>query len=99
MNIDKNIYRWVYSLCKYGDIYLRLYRESDWKEDNLFSNGKEKTSLNEDVKIKKYSQNDHYVNYLEMYPNPADIFELTKFGKSYAYINAPSKTGNTNTNS
>lgn len=99
MNIDKNIYRWVYSLCKYGDIYLRLYRESDWKEDDLFSNGKEKTSLNEDVKIKKYSQNDHYVNYLEMYPNPADIFELTKFGKSYAYINAPSKTGNTNTNS
>ena len=90
MNVDKNIYSWVYSLCKYGDIYLRLYRESDWKQADLFDNTKTKEQLNEDVKIKAYSQNDHYVNYMEMCPNPADIFELTKFGKTYAYINAPS---------
>ena len=90
MNVDKNIYSWVYSLCKYGDVYLRLYRESDWKQADLFDNTKTKEQLNEDVKIKAYSQNDHYVNYMEMCPNPADIFELTKFGKTYAYINAPS---------
>ena len=97
MNVDKNIYKWVYSLCKYGDLYLRLYRESDWKDDDLFSNNKQnKKSLNEDVRIKAYSQNDHYVNYMEMCPNPADIFELTKFGKTYAYINAPSNPSNNN---
>ena len=90
MNVDKNIYSWVYSLCKYGDVYLRLYRESDWKQADLFDDTKTKEQLNEDVKIKAYSQNDHYVNYMEMCPNPADIFELTKFGKTYAYINAPS---------
>ena len=90
MNVDKNIYSWVYSLCKYGDVYLRLYRESDWKQADLFNDPKTKEQLNEDVKIKAYSQNDHYVNYMEMCPNPADIFELTKFGKTYAYINAPS---------
>ena len=92
MNVDKNIYKWTYSLCKYGDIYLRLYRESDWRVDNLFSDNsnKSKKKLNEDVRIKAYSQNDHYVNYLELCPNPADIFELIKFGKTYAYINAPS---------
>ena len=90
MNVDKNIYSWVYSLCKYGDVYLRLYRESDWKQADLFDNTKTKEQLNEDVKIRAYSQNDHYVNYMEMCPNPADIFELTKFGKTYAYINAPS---------
>lgn len=98
MNVDKNIYRWVYSLCKYGDVYLRLYRESDWEDDNLFSTDPKK-SLNEDVKIKAYSQNDHFVNYLEMCPNPADIFELTKFGKTYAYINAPSSVNNNNNSS
>ena len=90
MNVDKNIYSWVYSLCKYGDVYLRLYRESDWKQADLFDDTKTKEQLNEDVKIRAYSQNDHYVNYMEMCPNPADIFELTKFGKTYAYINAPS---------
>ena len=26
MNADKNIYGWTYSLLKYGDVYLRLYR-------------------------------------------------------------------------
>ena len=35
MNADKNIYGWVYSLLKYGDVYLRLYRESDY-QDTLF---------------------------------------------------------------
>ena len=27
MNVDKNSYRWVYSLCKYGDLYIRLDRQ------------------------------------------------------------------------
>lgn len=35
MNADKNLYSWTYSLLKYGDVYLRLYRESDYK-DELF---------------------------------------------------------------
>ena len=35
MNADKNIYSWVYALLKYGDVYLRLYRESDY-DDELF---------------------------------------------------------------
>ena len=91
MNVDKHIYKWVYSLCKYGDIYLRMYRESDYHNDNLFginNTSSDKKQLNEDVRIKAYSENDHYVNYLEMAPNPAEIFELTKLGKTYAYIKA-----------
>ena len=36
LNIDKNIYKWVYSLCKYGDLYIRLFRESQ-VEDDLFA--------------------------------------------------------------
>lgn len=115
MNVDKNIYKWMYSLCKYGDCYLRLYRESDWRDDLLFNEedkkkkvlteeleekfasvNMRKNQLDEAVKIKAYSKNDHYVNYMELESNPADIFELTKFGKTYAYIIAP--TSNTNQN-
>ena len=37
LNVDKHIFKWVYSLCKYGDLYLRLYRESEYN-DELFTN-------------------------------------------------------------
>lgn len=103
LNVDKYIYQWVYSLCKYGDVYLRMYRESDF-EDNLLKDDDEedrtlnekfaqanetiedKEELTEDVIIKYYKKDDRLVNYIEMIPNPAEMFELTKFGKSYAYI-------------
>lgn len=116
MRVDKNIYSWTHSLCKYGDLYLRIYRESDY-EDGLFdeagkdSQGQEANirhrlneevhlsdpdldpnlnqeaqPLNEDVNIKAYKADDHFVHYLEMQPNPALMFELTRFGKTYAYI-------------
>lgn len=89
---DKHIYKWVYSLCKYGDLYLKLFRESESK-DLLFDNEDEKdNTLNEDVNIKAFSKNDRYTHYVEMVPNPAEIFELTKFGKTYGYIKAPTRT-------
>lgn len=104
MNVDKHIYKWTHSLCKYGDIYLRLYRQSDLGDDFLFDDvsknkkrGRKK--LTEDVKIKVYSKNDHYVNYMEMEPNPAEIFELTRLGKTYAYVKAPVPTDSRNTGS
>ena len=85
LNINKNIYLWVYSLCKYGDVYLRLYRESEYNDD-LF---KDKKTLNEDVKIKSYKKNDSYAHYMEMVRNPAEMFELTRFGKTVGYVKAP----------
>lgn len=85
LNIDKQIYKWAWSLCKYGDIYIRLYRDSDIK-DKLFD--KNKNTLNEDIKIKAYGKNDKYVHYIEMVANPAEMFELTKYGKTYGFIKA-----------
>lgn len=88
LNVDKHIYKWAHSLCKYGDVYLRLYRESDYA-DELFSAKDKKRdtrSLTEDIKIKYYSPSDKYVHYLEYVDNPAQVFELTRFGKTYSYI-------------
>lgn len=112
LNVDKHLYKWTYSLCKYGDVYLRLFRRSDFTDDLFKDDDKQKTqlnekftnlnspeqelkeeleekdkeTLNENVVIKAYSQDDKLVNYIEMVPNPAEMFELTKFGKSYAYL-------------
>lgn len=90
LNVDKNIYRWAHCLVTYGDVYLRLYRESEY-DDLLFDEPKKDKEkgpkkLNEDVVIKAYSKNDNYVHYLEMAPNPAQLFELTRFGKTAAYV-------------
>lgn len=123
MGVDKYIYKWTYSLCKYGDLYLRLYRNSEL-EDGLFNEKENKENerkqklreeietykelhegalpskeelkqMNEDVIVKISSKDDKYSHYVEAASNPAEIFELTKFGKSYAYIKAP--TINTST--
>lgn len=87
LNVNKNIFKWVYSLCKYGDVYLRLYRQSEY-EDALFKSNQKK-ELNEDILIKAYKKTDNYAHYMEMVPNPAEMFELTKFGKTVGYIQAP----------
>ena len=115
LNVDKNIYKWVHSLCKYGDVYLRLYRESDY-EETIFDKVEkskdkkakvdideddtleESKSLTEDLKIRYYSKKDKYVHYLEMADNPAQVFELTRFGKTAAYIKTDVQANNQATN-
>ena len=108
LNVDKNIYQWAYSLIKYGDVYLKLLRNSEYKKDFLFNRQEQeqeqrkvtinedlidstesKEKLDEDVKLKVYEKNDNYSHYVEMIPNPAEMFELTQLGKTYAYIQAP----------
>lgn len=98
LNVNKNMYNWMYSFIKYGDIYLRLYRNSDF-DDGLLDDVKNtklnekfnhinenKDELNEEAKLILYKDNDHFANYVDLVNNPAEMFELTKFGKSYAYI-------------
>ena len=98
LNIDKQLFQWAYCLVTYGDVYVRLYRQSDQGNDLLFKNNERnkklneklsKDTINEDVKIVIYSNNDPYVNYVEMVPNPGEIFDLQKFGKTHGYIKAP----------
>lgn len=100
LNVNKHIYTWMYSFIKYGDIYLRLYRNSDFNDDLLDNSQKTNLNeqfskinssseeLNEEAKMILYKDNDHFANYVELVSNPAEMFELTKFGKSYAYIKA-----------
>lgn len=101
INVDKNIFSWVYCLIKYGDVYLRLYRESDYDDpmfkkekrtalnENLQAADKTKQELEEAVKISLHAANDQYSYYIEMVPDPGTMFELTKFGQTYGYIEVP----------
>ena len=108
MNADKNMYSWTYSLLKYGDVYLRLYRESDYK-DTLFASdnikqvesaknilneeykeeSKQKENLDEAIRLNMHKASDPYSYYVELVDDPGTMFELTKFGKTYGYIEVP----------
>ena len=102
LNVDKNMYKWVYSLIKYGDLYLKLFRQDEYGEDVLFETDKEEKKdrrLNEDVEDKEKLQeavkfhintnNDPYATYVEAVANPGEMFELTRFGKTMGYVQAP----------
>ena len=82
-NVDKNIRSWMYNLIKYGDTYIRLYRKSE-VEDKV----QEKAQLKEEMILKAFAPSDRYAKYVEMQKNPAEMFELYKFGKSVGYVRA-----------
>ncbi len=106
MNADKNMYGWAYSICKYGDVYLRLFRESDYaddvfKADNVDMVNSTRSRLTEDyageekldeaVKLHMHSDHDPYSFYVEEVDDPGTMFELGKFGKTYGYIETPNE--------
>lgn len=93
LEVDKHAYSWVYSLCKYGDLYLKLFRNSEI-EDDLFKNvnADKKQNLQEAVQFRAYAPSDKFAHYVEAVSNPAEIFELTKYGKTAGYIKAPVST-------
>jgi len=105
MNVDKYVYGWTYCLLKYGDVYLKLFRESDY-EDDLFGQPKTKGArdilneeldketaraqgLDENIILSMHNNNDKYSYYVEMVPDPSTMFELTKYGKTYGFIEVP----------
>lgn len=94
LNIDKHAYEWVYSLIKYGDLYLQLFREDDDRDDAIFKSedrrlNEEKKDLKEDVNL-VLSSSKPYTTYVKMKANPGEMFELTKKGKTMGFIEAPS---------
>ena len=107
LNVDKHMYQWAYCLVTYGDVYLRLFRNSDVEEDVLFkkpdnklnkqiNEQKEflddsKQAIHEEAKLRLYSSDDKYIPYVQMVDNPGEMFDLQKFGKTYGYIKAPTR--------
>lgn len=102
LNIDKHMYKWAYCLVTYGDVYLRLFRQSDVSEDKLFknntnnrqlndsrANSRNAEPLNEEAVLKVYSPKDHFIPYVQMVDNPGEMFDLQRFGKTYGYIKTP----------
>ena len=65
MNVDKNIFGWAFNLVKYGDIYLKNLRNSDFTNtifnsqsiQNMYS---AKSHLNETIQLDLKNANDEF---------------------------------------
>lgn len=79
-NLQLNKYAWshIYSLCKYGDLYLELFydREKETSESGELIYSRERGSVLEER--------------IEMKKNPAELFDLYVKGKTAYYINIDS---------
>lgn len=89
LEINKNIYNWVYRLLKYGDLYLKLYKQSEI--DKFIQPKKKSTLLNEGVVVKQ-EDNTPYSHYISVVSDPGEFVELTQFGKTVGFVKVPASS-------
>jgi hypothetical protein len=99
LDINKNCWRDIYSLCTYGDLYLRLYKEGDESDYNTIYN---RNNAGNQLLVKPEEPNLLYEEYVEYVEDPASMFDLQTKGKTAGFMRVcdPSKiTSDNNINS
>lgn len=101
LKLDENAWSHISRLVTYGDLYLETFRKSDLNEEqigkmNLKENSdtntlnsnlkNNKAKLTEDIIVNIYGKDDRLQEYIEAVPNPAEIFDLTKRGKTVGFL-------------
>ena len=86
LDLDKNAWTHIYSLCLYGDLYLETFRDED-----LFSGDKVEDEIANtgSVEVKKLKNGYKMQEYVEAYPNPAEMFDITSHGKTVGFLKVP----------
>ena len=82
LGIEGHAWRDIYSLCTYGDLYFRLYREGDESEAELDNkdNGTAQITVKPHDNTRKLEERIEYVN------NPAAVFDLQEKDKTTGFI-------------
>lgn len=83
LDLNEKAWRHIYSLCVYGDLYLRLYKEGDVSDyATIYSNDVNTMS----VSIKPEDKSRHLEEYIEYVENPACLFDLQVKDKTAGFI-------------
>lgn len=89
LNLNENAWSHIYSLVKYGDLYLETFRDDETDDNPILT-----TDLPySDIKVHKERKGTQMEEYIEAVPNPAEIFDLTKRGKTVGFIKTPTDDG------
>jgi len=83
LQLNKSAWAHIYSLCKYGDLYLELFYDDELGESQE-NNEEEKSRA--DVKIYEQKQGARLTEHIEAVKNPAGIFDLFFHGKTAFYV-------------
>lgn len=82
LGIENHAWRDVYSLCTYGDLYFRLYRDGDESEAELDNRD---NSVSE-ITVKPHDNTRKLEERIEYVTNPAAIFDLQEKDKTTGFI-------------
>ena len=85
LEIPKKLWSIYYNLAEYGDVYLRLFKKTDINPEANQPIEKNPNALNESVMDFSVP----YEDYIELYDEPENVFDLLKNGKTcqFAVIN------------
>lgn len=85
-HLNENAWSHINSLVTYGDIYLETF--TDDKDDSDYT--KQDCTIG-NVSIKKRKKGYKLEEYIELYSNPAEIFDLVEHGKTVGFVKSPVK--------
>ena len=83
LDINKNRWRDIYSLCTYGDLYLRIYKEGDESDYYTMYN---KNLGGSELLVKPEEPDKLYEEYIEYVEDPSSIFDLQTKGKTAGFM-------------
>lgn len=100
LKLDESAWSHILALVQYGDIYLETFRKSDFEEEikgkknienqlsskSVTEDNELKQVITEDIILNVYNDNDKLNEYIELVANPAEIFDLTKRGKTVGFL-------------
>lgn len=81
LNLNKAAWSHIYSLVKYGDLYLETFSDLDEVERKIDGS----------TAMMVEKEGSRLERYIEMVPNPAEIFDLQEKGKVAGFIRTPKR--------
>ena len=90
LDLNKNTWSYIYSLVKYGDVYLETFKDDEIDDDPLIKIPLDYTTAT----ISKHKIGAYIEEYIEKVPNPAELFDLTSKGKTVGFIRTPNENVN-----
>lgn len=88
LEIPERAWKHIYLACKYGDLYLKLFRKGDFEDEDVITNRFRASNQVKVVNDVKEEENltYPYEEYVEDVSDPATMFDLRKRGKTAGFI-------------
>lgn len=86
LRLNEHAWQHIYNLVKYGDIYLETFFDNEESTQDM---DEVHIASSYGTVLKKHKPGTRLSEYVEMVPDPAQIFELRKRGKTAGFLHLP----------